>query len=149
MKNKRNFIVSEEACQNYYNQPGVCVSLVSCPSLSRLNANPYKSFWDRIILNGSFCSGFRNAELVCCTDSGNVATPTTTTRKPSRINTTRRPSNVRSSSLLPVPGSGNCGLHVVDKIHGGNKTAINEHPWLALLEYTWSKSIPVFIKFLN
>lgn len=65
---------------------------------------------------------------------------TTTTRRPTRVSVTPRPSSVRSS-LLPVPGSGDCGLQAIDKIFGGNKTAINEYPWLALLEFTWSKSL--------
>lgn len=138
-----NFALADQSCRNFYSQPGVCVSLASCPSLTQLKSNPNKSYWDQIILDGSYCAGYRNADKVCCADASvklptSVTTPVRQTRPPS----SRPPTfNIRGSfsSLLPTPGSGECGLHTVDKIFGGNKTAINEHPWLALLEYTWRK----------
>lgn len=36
-------------------------------------------------------------------------------------------------SLLPQPGE--CGNVISNRIYGGNKTKIDEYPWMALLEY--------------
>ena len=40
--------------------------------------------------------------------------------------------NARNS--LPQPPQ--CGQTIKDKIYGGNTTALGEHPWAALVEYT-------------
>lgn len=86
----------------------------------------------------SFCSSRRTVIRVCCTDAVTTTTRVPTTRPPTRVSTSS-PTTTLRSSLLPVPGSEKCGLHTVDKIVGGNETAINEYPWLALLEFTWRK----------
>ncbi|XP_063700542.1 CLIP domain-containing serine protease HP8-like [Culicoides brevitarsis] len=43
-----------------------------------------------------------------------------------------------NAGLLPEPGVSNCGLHFPDKIYGGSVAAIDEHPWMARLEYTYT-----------
>lgn len=35
--------------------------------------------------------------------------------------------------LLPSPGE--CGFTLSDKIFGGTRTRIDEHPWMVLLQY--------------
>ena len=39
-----------------------------------------------------------------------------------------------SCTTLPAPGV--CGKGSIDRIYGGNKTRIDEFPWMALIEYT-------------
>lgn len=41
--------------------------------------------------------------------------------------------NPLTSPLLPKPGE--CGNMLSNRIYGGNKTKIDEYPWMALLEY--------------
>lgn len=132
-----DFVQSDGTCQNYYNQQGVCVPLDACPSLSRLNSDPTKSFYDQMIIDRSYCKGSYN-DKVCCTDGrtkGSTVLPKVTrgSTKPTNHSNKKR-------DLLPVPGSDECGLQAADKIVGGNITAINEYPWLASLEYTWGKN---------
>lgn len=45
----------------------------------------------------------------------------------------------KNSGLFPVPGSNECGIHFPNKVHGGNFATLDEHPWLARLEYTVCK----------
>lgn len=109
-----------------------------CPSLQSLNHQSW-SFMDRLFLSGSECSGvYDKVKKYCCADGVETRSTTATT-------TTQRPPSLPLPPSKPEPGSGNCGLHTVDKIVGGNKTAIGEHPWLALLEYTWCKFISFFL----
>ncbi|XP_063700544.1 serine protease easter-like [Culicoides brevitarsis] len=128
-----SLIDAQQICQDYYYQPGFCVPLESCPSLLQLNR---RSFADRQILSYNVCSGvYDKIPKYCCQDARNVQkiekiTTTTTTKRPAVP-------SISSSGSLPVPGSGNCGLHVNDKIFGGNQTGISEHPWMAMLQYTW------------
>ena len=52
-----------------------------------------------------------------------------------QINRARPPT---TNNLLPEPDV--CGLvNIINRIHGGNETDIEEYPWLALLEYSESK----------
>lgn len=45
-----------------------------------------------------------------------------------------RPSNGRGNVL---PGSGSCGVESFgEKVYGGRSTALDEFPWMALLEYS-------------
>lgn len=47
---------------------------------------------------------------------------------------------IGASGVLPVPGAkGACGVWTSDRIFGGVATAIDEFPWMALLEYTWEE----------
>lgn len=41
------------------------------------------------------------------------------------------------NSLLPQPGQ--CGNVLSNRIYGGNRTKIDEFPWMALIEYTKGK----------
>lgn len=137
-----DFALTDETCQNYYKQQGVCVPLDFCASLSRLYSDPNKSFYDRMIIDRSYCKGFYNKDKVCCADAvaksstiiSEISTKSTVPTKSSTI----RHSNGENGSL-PMPGQDGCGLQVIDKIVGGNVTAINEYPWLATLEYKYGK----------
>lgn len=44
------------------------------------------------------------------------------------------PSTSSGNNLLPKPGV--CGSFTSDRIFGGEKTEIDEYPWMALIEYT-------------
>lgn len=64
--------------------------------------------------------------LVCCPNHGEVATDV--------VSTVPTPIKTQRDSLLPSPGE--CGVHPVDSIYGGNETLIDEYPWMVLLEYS-------------
>lgn len=77
---------------------------------------------DRLFLSLSQC-GFRDGQpLVCCRET---APPPPVTQPPP-------PSN--RQSLLPRPGE--CGIDADDRIYGGNKTKVDEFPWMVLLQYS-------------
>lgn len=43
------------------------------------------------------------------------------------------------SNILPIPGSGECGIDTSDKIYGGTATTLDEFPWMALLQHRTCK----------
>lgn len=45
------------------------------------------------------------------------------------------PFSAESSRGALLPKVGECGLQTSDRIIGGEKTKLDEHPWSALLEY--------------
>jgi secreted trypsin-like serine protease len=49
-----------------------------------------------------------------------------------------------NGDVLPEPGSGHCGLSSSDRIFGGEATAIDEFPWMALIEFTFDSGQKIF-----
>lgn len=103
---------------------GSCIHIHSCPSLLNLLTSPVpeenKSY---VIL--SRCEGVSLS--VCC------GPPRRENVIPSR--------NCAPSAAPPDPRSECCGLDSSsgNKIFGGNMTAIDQYPWLAMLEYIGTK----------
>ncbi|CAO1427647.1 unnamed protein product [Diamesa serratosioi] len=102
---------------------GECVYLKSCAALvTRINKKPL-AHEDRLFLSLSQC-GYRDRQpLVCCRPVENV-TPVT----PAPVAPPPR------NNLLPRIGV--CGIDAEDRIYGGERTKVNEYPWMALLQYS-------------
>lgn len=114
--------VSGQACQSPLKDPGTCVPLADCKSLRTILEQPFVPHDDFDFVVKSTCPG---TGLVCCADEGSQRSET--------VNKTS--SNNIGGVRLPIPGSGECGIHTSDKIFGGTAIAIDEHPWMILLEY--------------
>lgn len=128
-------------CRNYYDQSGVCVSRTLCRSLPGIDiAKRRYTYWDFLIMDGHYCGGRGDFDLVCC-DKGNVIQSIM-----DRIDK-QEPKN---TSLLPVPGEGQCGFVVSDRItRYGTSTSIAEYPWMALLQYSFlNKSVSTQVQSL-
>lgn len=110
---------------------GDCVPIQSCaPLLNILKSNNLRPEQIKF-LQDSQC-GFvgRNPNVCCPKNSG----PDTTSRPPidQGGNPNSSPNlNVRNHPLLPS----NCGEDVDERIVGGERTDIDEFPWMVLLEY--------------
>ena len=66
---------------------------------------------------------------MCCREA--VAPPAP---PPPTLASTDLDSNLRQQkSLLPKPGD--CGIDAENRIYGGNRTNLDEYPWMALLQY--------------
>lgn len=96
----------------------------SCAALvTRINKKPL-AHEDRLFLSLSQC-GYRDRQpLVCCRPVENAPAPVTPAPVP--------PPN--RSSLLPRIGV--CGIDAEDRIYGGERTKVNEYPWMVLLQYS-------------
>ncbi|XP_063700511.1 serine protease easter-like [Culicoides brevitarsis] len=121
-----------ELCKTPNKEPGICVPLDSCISLRSILNQPVvpQDEFDFVILSQCQKPGF-----VCCPNSGVSSTTTTTEEVKEVVEEVTETPNIIQSSNLPVPGAGVCGIHLSDKIFGGTKIGIDEHPWMALLEY--------------
>lgn len=112
---------------------GECVHLENCPALKYIHENQLEIYMKRVFLglSNAACGHRDGKPLVCCREPRvPETTPAPTTPAPSVVQT-RNP-------LLPVPGhrNGECGFDIVEKIYGGNKTKIDEFPWMALIQFT-------------
>uniref|UniRef100_A0A1L8DQG0 CLIP domain-containing serine protease n=2 Tax=Nyssomyia neivai TaxID=330878 RepID=A0A1L8DQG0_9DIPT len=100
---------------------GVCVNLEECKELYEIITNAHEkkqplSDDDKKFLREHQCGPNIRKITVCCEVQIN--------------------SNFgQVSNLLPSPEQGNCGADLSERIHGGNKTKIDEFPWMALLQY--------------
>lgn len=66
---------------------------------------------------------------VCCANEQPQPVTQSPIEKPRPV-----PGRGLSPGDLPQPGT--CGNHLADRIVGGTETAINEFPWMVLIEYT-------------
>jgi len=97
-------------CRTPNNQNGICLPIQSCPSLYQLLQKDTLFPKERNFLLRSQCSSKQQA-YVCCPDTKN------------------------EGPLLPEPGV--CGVDSnSDRILNGQITAIDEFPWMALIEYS-------------
>ncbi|XP_063698021.1 CLIP domain-containing serine protease B4-like [Culicoides brevitarsis] len=110
-----SFPAHASQCLSAEGKIGKCIPKSSCRTYDP----------DAPIRRADNCNFFTSS-LVCCLDSEAKDLPILF---PTSVD------NRWSSNLLPVPGSGSCGISTSDKIFGGMETGIDEFPWLALLEY--------------
>lgn len=81
---------------------------------------------DRYYLQRSQCGWQGRTPLVCCPDS--------------LVTATQSPPVSPAGDLLPEPGV--CGRNPTEEnIIGGTATAVDEFPWMALLQYSKRKII--------
>ncbi|XP_037818581.1 serine protease easter-like [Lucilia sericata] len=103
----------------------LCIILEDCKYLYNILVSSPLRDADRLYLSRSQC-GYQNGKvLICCPDRYRQVTQQTVppTPPPNYVN-----------NLLPQPGQ--CGNVLSNRIYGGNKTKIDEFPWMALIEYT-------------
>lgn len=116
------YIFTEQQPQNFGNcvtptqQQGLCQYLRSCNSLFNLLLKGASlSPSERTHLSRSQCGYTNGSPLVCCPDSLQTGPKI-------------------GASLLPEPGV--CGISTDNRIIGGTKTALDEFPWMVLLQYS-------------
>ncbi|XP_036341608.1 serine protease 7-like [Rhagoletis pomonella] len=143
---------AQARCRNPNRKMGYCVSIYECPSLIEVVQRFELAPTDREFLQKSQCTnGYGQPPYVCCTpdkgftasNSGSTTSSTTTTPTTSRPSTVNppAPSNGRGN-VLPVPPA--CGPNSLDdKIYNGKDTALDQYPWMVLLEYVQKNGKPI------
>ncbi|XP_068624276.1 phenoloxidase-activating enzyme-like [Battus philenor] len=103
-------------------QEGRCVGLYSCPHLTSLLQQPTAK--DVAFVQNSRCQG-PDQYSVCCRSSAPTKGPV------------GRPTVCTLTAAPPDPRTECCGLSSSggNRIVGGNVTAIDEYPWLVIIEY--------------
>uniref|UniRef100_A0A182MDL9 CLIP domain-containing serine protease n=1 Tax=Anopheles culicifacies TaxID=139723 RepID=A0A182MDL9_9DIPT len=97
-------------CVNPNGEAGKCVLFRDCQPLLEIYHNPVNTLNDTQFLKESRCGVIEQNTLVCCKGG----------------------KNPKKTSL---PNAPKCGLHLSDRIYGGQTTNIDEFPWTALIEY--------------
>lgn len=108
-------------CTTPDSQNGVCKNLYDCPTLLQLFSRP-KPLPENVkqFLRQSACQGSATVNVCCGENNPTISSPTTPTP------------TYNVDDLLPA----NCGsTGDQDRIVGGNETAIDQYPWMALIEY--------------
>ncbi|XP_005185522.1 serine protease easter [Musca domestica] len=117
-------------CVTPNRERALCIILEDCKYLYNVLITPPLRDADRLYLSRSQC-GYQNGKvLICCPDRFRTVQPITS------ASAAPAPSYV--SNILPQPGQ--CGNVLSNRIYGGNKTKIDEFPWMALIEYTKGSS---------
>ncbi|KAG8236448.1 hypothetical protein J437_LFUL016744 [Ladona fulva] len=125
---------SGETCTTPDRVRGTCIGVKQCPPfVEALKTKPIpQATLD--FLRRSQC-GFQNRDpLVCCPPS---STPTST--PPPVDEVAEDVSQHRNLNLLPL---GLCGPIADNRIFGGNRTKLNEMPWMALVAYSVRSGSP-------
>lgn len=127
---------------------GDCVFFKTCPPLFEIYNKRPASTQDRLFLSLSQC-GFRDGQpLVCCRESVTVAPtppPPPPPTQPPVVAPTQSPQQPKG--VLPRPGE--CGIDAENRIYGGNRTFIDEYPWMVLLQYSKRELITLFDQITN
>lgn len=139
------------ACLTPEGSAGECVNIYSCPEIKN-RLRPPVSQKNREYVKKAQCSG-TDQYSVCCksvTTGSNAAQstankPSPNTANKSTPNTANNPledinaiCTAKQTALPPNPNSNCCGFESIvgNKIIGGEKTKVDEYPWLALIEYS-------------
>lgn len=85
------------------------------------------------------CGFEGNQPKVCCPNNpppaSTTTTTTTTTRPPPVTGTAQNPPDVTRHANIGMINGDSCGQVITDRIVGGNRTAVMEMPWMALIAY--------------
>lgn len=113
-----------ESCTTPDGRLGECIIIRQCPSLLDLLQHRPLSSANANLLKRAQC-GFEGIDpKVCCAFEGDA--------KPAEVTTQKFTGSVSSDIL---PNVEDCGLSAEQKIVGGEVIDIDEHPWMALVEY--------------
>ncbi|XP_037951152.1 serine protease 7 [Teleopsis dalmanni] len=133
-------ISAQYRCSSPNRVAGYCVSVYECPSLLEVLKRNQLTPSQLQFLQESQCqNGYGRPPFVCCTPDIDFNRPvTTTTTTPISVTTTTQRTVITRGNgrgnILPVPNE--CGPNTLaKKIYNGIETALDEYPWMVLLEY--------------
>uniref|UniRef100_A0AAG5CUB7 CLIP domain-containing serine protease n=1 Tax=Anopheles atroparvus TaxID=41427 RepID=A0AAG5CUB7_ANOAO len=126
-------------CRTPEQSAGSCVTVTQCPLVQNLLKKPLLTANDVQYLENSRCGVLNRKALVCCARpviATNAATQAPSP-VPSLVPTNIVPVDNRLESLEQrqrlLPDE--CGLHLSDRIIGGERAKLDEYPWMALLQH--------------
>lgn len=108
-----------DICTTPSNQPGECIPLTKCAVLYAILKKRPISSANADLLRRSQCGFEGTTPKVCCPDE-NAPPPT-----PEPI----------GPDLNLLPDLDVCGSGTQDRIYGGEQAALDDYPWMALIEY--------------
>jgi Regulatory CLIP domain of proteinases len=106
-------------CNTPANESGTCISIKQCPHLLQMLKVKPLTEQQKQFLHNSQCGFIDNVAYVCC------ATP-----KPVVVHQQGPTDGVKLLPDLTI-----CGGSTSDRIVGGERTKIDEFPWMALIQY--------------
>nr|XP_015836792.1 PREDICTED: uncharacterized protein LOC661375 [Tribolium castaneum] len=122
---------ADENCRTPDNEEGDCKPINKCqPLYSLLERRPITAS-TADYLRRSQCGFVGTYPKVCC-PSGRT---TITTNPPPVVEGPTENTDVESVTSNLLPGGDVCGLNTQSRIYGGEKTDLDEFPWMALIEY--------------
>ncbi|XP_031631323.1 serine protease 7-like [Contarinia nasturtii] len=122
-------------CYTPENNPGDCRSIYDCPNVLAQFQGRLTPRTTNYLRSLQCANGGGQYPHVCCALSFINFPPQSQPQPPTLPSPPRNPSNSRGSGKN-LPGPGLCGLTSLGtRIFGGEDSALDEYPWIALLEY--------------
>ncbi|KAL3286009.1 hypothetical protein HHI36_000523 [Cryptolaemus montrouzieri] len=121
-------MTSYDSCKTPNEELGECISIRSCPALFGLVTKRPLSQADTDYLRKSHCGFDGHIPKVCCRNDTNTNSGPQVPMEDDEV----MPS-ISTANLLP--DSSECGVDTATRIVGGEKTDLDEFPWMALLSY--------------
>lgn len=124
-------------CRTPEQSAGSCVLVTQCTVVRNLLNKPLLTANDIQYLENSRCGVLDRKVLVCCAKPDVPPNTPAPTAPPNRVPTTNaipvdnRLSLEQRQQLLPSE----CGLHLSDRIVGGERAKLEEYPWMALIQH--------------
>lgn len=125
------------------NQPGTCINARNCAYIANLSQQSREQAID--YLRRNHCGFEGSNPLVCCINTANLintrpggtATNPGTTSSWNSESTTSQPVDNDQIDLTnnPLLPNADCGRDLTQKLLGGERTNLDEFPWMTLLEY--------------
>ncbi|KAJ3647414.1 hypothetical protein Zmor_019293 [Zophobas morio] len=128
-------------CRTPNNQSGDCKLINQCPALMSLLLKRPISETNLDFLKKSNCGYEDILPKVCCL----IESSTKSTVKPPVTEGPTDPTPVAAISSRLLPDLDSCGLNTQSRIYGGEKTELDEFPWLALLQYQQGNGKKAFL----
>ena len=133
------FNTESDNCLTPERLAGNCVFLRSCSVLLSLFQKRVITQVDRQYLSSSQCGFQDNKPLVCCKAENYKPLPTDNPQLISQSTNRQFQSSSQPPRNSLLPRIGVCGFDASDRIFGGERTKIDEYPWMALLQYSKRK----------
>nr|XP_023021633.1 serine protease 7-like [Leptinotarsa decemlineata] len=126
------------SCRTPNGQSATCTSIYNCEIL--LNVIQTRDEVQLKFLRKSQC-GYDSDPLVCCGTHANYA-KTQSTIEGRRLIGSGGQRNTQFTRNSLIPSRASCGFQETNKIFDGVDTALDEFPWMVLLQYTNSSGYP-------
>ncbi|KAL6256344.1 hypothetical protein P5V15_012461 [Pogonomyrmex californicus] len=125
-----------------------CINIRDCPAIVEILRGPRPLSAEVLqTLRNSQCGYQGNDPMVCCpgqTPTTPTTTTTTTTTRTEESNVVPPPPDVTDHPNMRLLDHQICGTANQRRVINGNKTAVFQYPWMALIAYDTGKPNPEF-----
>lgn len=124
-------------CHDAKNAEGFCMPMNKCEHYANLREKQPITNETIAYVRNSQCGYENKIRWFCCpsVDATEASNKSTIMLLKASLETTAEPTTATTiKQLKGLPKTPSCGLDISDKIFGGKETALNEFPWMVLMQ---------------